>query len=103
MIKLTYTDSMKEQDELWKTEKEIPEIMLSLQKDIVKEAELKGFAGVVKFWDWERGNEVVAEVYKDEKEFSDYEDGKLCLKGLNNISGYCLALIENLEEYLNKK
>lgn len=101
MIKLTYTDSMKEQDELWKTEKEIPEIMLSLQKDIVKESEQKGFTGIVEFWDWEWGNEIVAQIYENQKEYDDCELGILDLEG-ENMTGNCASLIRYLEYVLNK-
>ena len=41
MVKLIYTDEMKQQDKLWKVDKEDIILMEKLKKDIMKEAGIK--------------------------------------------------------------
>ena len=49
-FKLTYTDEMKKQDELWKTEEENIAIMEQLQRQVVYEAKAKGWKGSAVLW-----------------------------------------------------
>lgn len=94
MIKLTYTDEMKEQDVLWITEEENFEAMKKLYQQIIKEATEKGFNGSYQIYEM---NEVVIEIYENEQEKKECEDGSQ----VASMYGYCKALIGHLEFILN--
>lgn len=86
-FKLTYTDEMKKQDELWKEEKEDLELMGQLQRQVVYEAKAKGWKGSAVFW--EVGNESVVNIAENVEE---HQQG-------NEVEsfGYCKALIDKIE------
>ena len=86
-FRLTYTDEMRKQDELWKTEEENVELMEQLQRQVVYEAKAKGWEGSVVFW--RGGNESIVDIAENEEE---HEKG-------NEVEsfGYCKALINKIE------
>ena len=86
-FKLTYTDEMKKQDELWKTEEENIAIMEQLQRQVVYEAKAKGWKGSAVFW--KGGNESIVDIAENEEE---HQHG-------NEVEsfGYCKALINKIE------
>lgn len=86
-FKLTYTDEMKKQDELWKKEEEDLEIMEQLQRQVIYEAKVKGWEGSAVFW--EGANESIVDIAENEEE---HEKG-------NEVEsyGYCKALIARIE------
>lgn len=86
-FKLTYTDEMRKQDELWKTEEENIELMGQLQRQVVYEAKAKGWKGAAVFW--EGGNESIVDIAENEEE---HQHG-------NEVEsfGYCKALIDKIE------
>ena len=83
--KLTYSEDMKKQDELWKEEKEDINTMQSLFVEIMTEAKEKGFIGTTAIYSWE--NEALIDVSID-----------------NEIEtfGNCKSLIKRLEEIINR-
>ena len=86
-FKLTYTDEMKKQDELWKEEEEDLELMGQLQRQVIYEAKAKGWKGAAVFW--EGDNESVVDIADNEEEHH---------HGSNVESfGYCKALIDKIE------
>lgn len=99
MIKLTYTDEMKKQDELWQTEKEDLNTMKKLYNDIIDEAKNNGFQGNVIFHVF--NDEAVFEIFESKKEEEMVSSGELDLNG-ENMGGYCKPLIEKLERILNE-
>lgn len=94
IIKLTYTDEMKEQDLLWQTENEDLDVMERLYKGIIKEAQQKGFKGHYEIY--KCNGECICEIYKDIEQYNNNEDSDI-------IVGYCKPLIEDLEALLNSK
>lgn len=92
MIKLNYNDEMKVQDDLWSEEKEDVEIMGKLFKNIMDEAEIKGFKGGYVIYDGE--NEKIIDVHQ--------------VKGQENIGepdgsfGHCKPLVKFLEQAIAK-
>lgn len=83
--KLTYTEKMKKQDELWKEEKEDITTMKSLFTQIISEAQEMGFRGTTVIYHWD--NEALIDVLID-----------------NEVKtfGYCQPLIEYLEIVINQ-
>lgn len=86
-FKLTYTDEMRKQDELWKTEEENIEFMEQLQRQVIYEAKAKGWKGSAVFWKFE--NKSLVDIAENEEE---HERG-------NEVEsfGYCKALINKIE------
>lgn len=88
-FKLTYTDEMKKQDELWKEEEEDLELMEQLQRQVIYEAKAKGWKGYAVFWKGE--NESVVDIAENEDEaWSPYSSEV-------ESFGYCKALIDKIE------
>lgn len=96
MIKLTYTDEMKEQDLLWETEQENFETMKKLYIQIMNEGKAMGFTGVYSIYVID---EAVIEIYENEAEKEKCSEGKA---EIESIFGYCKPLIHYLESVLNK-
>lgn len=95
-ITLTYTDEMKQNDELWKTEQEDRNLMAKLYEQIINEAKSKGFKCTYKIYNGP--SEEIIEVFEGK------EEQKLCELGIltsNNMFGYCKALIQYIECCLN--
>lgn len=83
--KLTYSKEMKNQDSLWKEEKEDITTMKSLFTQIISEANEMGFRGTTVIYHWD--NEALIDVL------------------INNevkTFGYCQPLIEYLETVINQ-
>lgn len=97
-MKLTYTEEMKEQDELWKSENEDLVLMKKLQKDIETEAKQKGFTG--KIICYEVDKEIVSEVYESAEELALVQNGLLEVD--SNTFGYCKELIGIIEDIMNQ-
>lgn len=95
MIKLTYTEEMRKNDEIWKVEKEDVELMKRLYEEIYQEALSKGFNQLIFIYDY--NNEALVEVYLDE------EDKELCELGVNEPEsfGFCKSFIRYIEDVLN--
>lgn len=101
MLKLTYTEEMKEQDRLYEDEQENSEIMERLHNSIVEEAKSKGFKGVADIINYNDEHGVSTELFHSQE---DLEEERQRGNGLQiAICGYCGALIKNLEEILNKQ
>lgn len=83
--KLTYSEDMKKQDELWKEEKEDINTMQSLFVEIMTEAKEKGFIGTIAIYSWD--NEALIDVAIDDE-----------IKTFGN----CKSLIKRLEEIINR-
>ena len=83
--KLTYSEDMKKQDELWKEEKEDINTMQSLFVEIMTEAKEKGFIGTTAIYSWE--NEALIDVSIDDE---------------IETFGNCKSLIKRLEEIINR-
>lgn len=83
--KLTYSKEMKNQDSLWKEEKEDITTMQSLFAQIISEAKEMGFRGTTVIYHWD--NEALIDVLID-----------------NEVKtfGYCQPLIEHLETVINQ-
>lgn len=95
VIKLNYTDEMKEMDKLWENEEEDTTIMERLFNEIVEEAKEKGFDGVVDIYQGPR--EAIADVYNSQEEMASAQ-----LSGIETTCyGYCKPLIEHLEERIS--
>lgn len=84
--KLTYSEDMKKQDELWKAEKEDINTMQSLFVEIMTEAKEKGFIGTIAIYSWD--NEALIDVAIDDE---------------IKTFGFCKPLIDCLEEIINRK
>lgn len=97
-MKLTYTEEMKEQDELWERKNEDLVLMKKLQKDIEIEAKQKGFTGEVICYEVDK--EIISEVYKSAEELALVQYGKLVL--FNNVCGHCESLIRIIEKIMNQ-
>lgn len=96
MLKLTYTEEMKKQDELWQSESEDLDVMNKLYNEIIKEAKQKGFRGVTYIYSVNK--EMLCQIFNNEEEkeqadFGTYND-------FDEV-GYCKPLIGKLEEMLN--
>lgn len=89
-FKLTYTDEMRKQDELWETEEENIELMEQLQRQVIYEAKAKGWKGSAVFW--KGGNESIVDIAENEEE---HQHG-------NKVEsfGYCKSLINKIEAYM---
>ncbi len=96
-MKLTYTEEMKQQDELWKIENEDFDVMEKLFYNIMEEAKQKGFNGCYKIY--QASNECVCEVYANEEEAEKCRNGEI---DTEFMFGYCEPLIEHLEKYYLK-
>lgn len=83
--KLTYSEDMKKQDELWKEEKEDINTMQSLFVEIMTEAKEKGFIGTTAIYSWD--NEALIDVSIDDE---------------IETFGNCKSLIKRLEEIINR-
>lgn len=83
--KLTYSEDMKKQDELWKEEKEDINTMQSLFVEIMTEAKEKGFIGTTAIYSWD--NEALIDVSIDDE---------------IETFGNCRSLIKRLEEIINR-
>lgn len=83
--KLTYSEDMKKQDELWKEEKEDINTMQSLFVEIMTGAKEKGFIGTTAIYSWD--NEVLIDVSIDDE---------------IETFGNCKSLIKRLEEIINR-
>lgn len=83
--KLTYSEDMKKQDELWKEEKEDINIMQAFFVQIMTEAKEKGFRGTTAIYSWD--NEALIDVSIDDEieTFGNYK-----------------SLIKRLEEIINR-
>lgn len=95
LIKLTYTDEMKEQDALWEKENEDVQVMERLYKEIIKEAREKGFKGYEVIYEY--NGECVCEIYENVEQYNDNDNDS------DFMAGYCKPLIEYLEAVLNHK
>ena len=96
--KLTYTKEMKEQDKLWKLEKEDSNLMEKLFHQIVNEAKGKGFTGYCSIY--QTNNECICEVFHNKEE---YEKASLSGESIYYSFGFCKAIIEELEKRINLK
>ena len=96
MIKLTYTEEMKEQDNLWNEGNEDFNIMARLYNEIIEEAKTKGFNGYACIYDG--GQEKLCTIYKNEEEQELAKLGKVEVEDV----GYCKPLIHKLENILNQ-
>lgn len=98
MIKLTYTDQMRKNDNFFEKEGYDTEVMLELFEQILSEAREKGFTCPVDIY--EEQCIAVAEVFKDEEEkelvYSDLQINE-------NMFGICELFIEHIESILNNK
>lgn len=83
--KLTYSEDMKKQDELWKEEKEDINTMQSLFVEIMTEAKEKGFIETTAIYSWD--NEALIDVSIDDE---------------IETFGNCKSLIKRLEEIINR-
>lgn len=83
--KLTYSEDMKKQDELWKEEKEDINIMQAFFVQIMTEAKEKGFRGTTAIYSWD--NEALIDVSIDDE---------------IETFGNCKSLIKRLEEIINR-
>lgn len=95
IIKLNYTDEMKEQDLLWKNEEEDLEVMEKLYKEIIKEAQEKGFKGHYVIYEY--NGECICKIYEDIEHYNNNDEDS------DVMVGYCKPLIEYLEALLNHK
>lgn len=101
MLKLTYTEEMKEQDRLYENEQEDRDVMERLHNNILGEAKRMGFTGVAEVINYNDWHGVNTELFHSQE---DLEKERQTGDGLQiAICGYCRALIENLEEILNKQ
>lgn len=93
-MKLTYTEEMNKQDELWKSENEDTKIMENLFNEIMDEAKKLGFNGY--YLIYQGALECICELYDSKEEYEE------CCKGEASTEfmfGYCKPLIKCLEEH----
>lgn len=95
MVKLTYTEAMREQDLLWESADEDLWVMLKLQKDIVAEAEEKGWKGASTHYF--ATDEAIVDLFNDKVEAYNADIGRV----ETTMIGNCYALIKHLEKDLN--
>lgn len=96
MLKLTYTEEMKKQDELWRSESEDLDVMKKLYNEIIAEAKKKGFKGATYMYSID--GEMLCQIFNNE------EEKELAALGKYNDFdevGYCKPLIGKLEQMLN--
>lgn len=95
MLNIAYTQEMKYQDQLWKSEKEDFEIMERLQNEIVNQAKqnelLKDYYYIT-YLAYE--DEIITEVYESEEIMDNGENSFF-------TCGNCKALIENIKNLIN--
>ena len=99
MIKLNYTDKMKEQDNLWRSESENLSTMKELYEAIYSEALKEGFVGYVNIYS--SGDEMLAGVYRSMREYEDDCNGSFYMS--DGDVGNCKALINRIEAIMNKE
>lgn len=97
MIKLNYTDAMKEQDKLWQSESEDLNTIKELYEVIYSEALNKGFTGYVNIYS--SGDEMLAGTYRSIKEYEDDCNGSFYMS--DGDVGNCKALIGRIESIMN--
>lgn len=95
MVKLTYTDEMKEQDKLWENEEENTTVMERLFNEIVEEAIGKGFTGYCVIY--QGPEECICEVFDSKEQYIELQDSS----DYRDMYGFCKPLIKDLEERLN--
>lgn len=96
IVKLSYTEEMKEQDKLWINEEENTTIMEKLFHQIVNEAKEKGFTGYCDIY--QGPGECICEVFENKKEFKQTLD----TMESGTMFGFCKPLVEELEKKINK-
>ena len=94
-IKLTYTDEMKAQDLLWKTQDEDTELMETLFNQIVAEA--RGYGCTNYFVIYQGPEECICDVYESEEEFDSLDDDE----PVEFRFGCCSGLISCIEMLMN--